>query len=206
MQDFFAFFVAVIAISASGVMAPGPLFTATVARGIKEGRLAGLKVAIGHTVIELPLVVLIGIGILSLVTLPQFHIAVGIVGALGLFAFAGLQLRATLKKQTTMQKETSKFSSFFTGVLLTGLNPFFLVWWFTIGAKLISDALLMWLFWGIFIMFGMHIWMDYVWLLAVSTMSAKGSRFLTDKRYKICMIAINVVLIYFGVSFITNFV
>ncbi len=203
MQDFFGFFAAVIVISASGVMAPGPLFAATIASGMKEGKLAGLKVAVGHTVVEFPLVILIGIGVLSLEAMPQFQVTVGVLGALGIFAFASLQLRAILKKQTSVQKE-SRYSPYLTGILLTGLNPFFLIWWFTIGFLLISDAFSMWSFLGILIMFGLHIWMDYAWLFVVSMLSSKGARFLTNRGYKFCMIAINMALIYFGISFIIN--
>jgi threonine/homoserine/homoserine lactone efflux protein len=205
MQDFFGFFAAVILISASGVMAPGPLFAATVSSGMRDGRSAGLKIAVGHTLVEFPLVVLIGIGVLSLETFPQFRIIVGILGALSIFSFVGLQLRSILKKQTGIQKEF-KHGSFLAGVLLTGLNPFFLVWWFTIGIKLISDAFLLWSFSGILIMFGLHIWMDYAWLSFVSLISAKGTKFLTNRRYTFSMIAINIVLVYFGISFITNLV
>lgn len=203
MQEFFGFFAAVVVISASGVMAPGPLFAATIASGIKEGKLAGLKVAVGHTVVEFPLVILIGIGVLSLELLPEFRIVIGVLGALSIFAFASLQLHSTLKKQGHIQKE-SKYGAFLTGILLTGLNPFFLIWWFTIGFKLIADAFSLWSFLGILIVFGLHIWMDYVWLFFVSSLSSKGTKFLTNKGYKFCMIAINVVLIYFGISFITN--
>jgi len=67
------FAVAVIVISISGVMSPGPLFAANVAYGLREGTKAGLKMAYGHTIVELPLVILLGIGVLSLEILPQFR-------------------------------------------------------------------------------------------------------------------------------------
>ena len=57
-----SFALMVIAISASGVMSPGPLFTANIVYGLKEGRNAGLKMALGHTIVELPLIILLGIG------------------------------------------------------------------------------------------------------------------------------------------------
>ena len=41
MQEFFGFAVMVIAISASGVMSPGPLFSANIIYGIREGKIAG---------------------------------------------------------------------------------------------------------------------------------------------------------------------
>ncbi len=200
MQDFFQFGIAVVIISASGVMSPGPLFVATIASGIRQGARAGFKIAFGHTLVELPLVILIGLGILSLDAMPQFRVLIGILGALSLFGFAGLQIISVLKKDSTQHK--SKYGSFLTGIFLTGLNPFFLIWWFTIGFKLISDALLLWSMWGILIMFGLHIWMDYAWLVLVSFLSSRGKVFLSNKRYKIGMIGINFILIYFGISFI----
>ncbi|TBR08321.1 MAG: lysine transporter LysE [Candidatus Nitrosotenuis sp.] len=200
MQDLFQFGIAVVIISASGVMSPGPLFVATITNGIRHGARAGLKIALGHTLIELPLVILIGLGVLSLGAMPQFRILIGILGALSLFGFAGMQIRSVLKNDPAQSK--SKYGSFLTGILLTGLNPFFLIWWFTIGFKLISDALLLWSISGILIMFGLHIWMDYAWLVLVSFLSSRGQVFLSNKRYKMCMIGINLILIYFGISFI----
>lgn len=199
MQDIFGFFVAVVIISASGVMAPGPLFAATVSSAFRQGKRAGLYVAAGHTIIEFPLVIGLGLGVVSLQALPQFRITAAILGAASIFAFAGLQIRAILKVQ---DGKYFKHNSFVTGIFLTGLNPFFLIWWFTIGIKLISDSLMLWSFWGILVMFGMHIWMDYAWLFFVSLFSAKGTKFLSNKNYKISLIVINSVMIYFGLSFI----
>jgi threonine/homoserine/homoserine lactone efflux protein len=200
MQEFFAFFATVIVVSASGVMAPGPLFASTIASGLRH-RLAGFKIAIGHTLVELPLVVLIGLGVLSLESLPQFRIIIAILGAASIFGFAAIQVRSALRGVATKE---AKYGPLLTGVLLTGLNPFFLVWWFTIGVKLISDSMALWSFWGILVMFGLHIWMDYAWLMFVSAASSKSVRFLSGKSYKIFMIAINAVLVYFGVSFIVG--
>ena len=51
MEVLLSFAIMVIAISASGVMSPGPLFAANVVYGLKEGKIAGLKIAAGHTVV-----------------------------------------------------------------------------------------------------------------------------------------------------------
>lgn len=203
MPEIYQFVIAVIVISASGVMAPGPLFAATVGKGALEGIRGGLKISYGHTIVELPLVVLIGVGVLSLDVFPQFRALISILGAASIFAFAALQIRSALKSGRSTRE--SRYGSFLTGVLLTGLNPFFLVWWFTIGIKLISDAYLLWSFWGIFIMFGLHIWMDYAWLAAVSSFSSKGAKFLSNRLYKAFMVGINIVLIYFGALFVSDY-
>jgi len=193
------FAVAVIVISISGVMSPGPLFAANVAYGLREGTKAGLKMAYGHTVVELPLVILLGIGALSLEILPQFREIIALLGAISLFVFAGIQIRSVLKKPTRVFE--GKHGPFLAGIMLSALNPFFLIWWFTIGFKLISDALVIASFAGIGIMFVFHIWMDYAWLCTVSFLSSKGKKILSNKNYTMFMIGISGVLIYFGIAF-----
>ncbi|HEV2193623.1 MAG TPA: LysE family transporter [Nitrosopumilaceae archaeon] len=194
------FAIIVITISLSGVMSPGPLFAANVAYGLKGGIKTGLKMAYGHTVVELPLVVLLGIGAISLATIPQFREITSILGASSLFVFAGIQIKSTIKKPSTIFE--GKHGPFLAGIILSGLNPFFLIWWFTIGFKLITDAIILYSFIGIGIMFVFHIWMDYAWICSVAFLSSKGKKIISNKKYSIFMIAISGVLVYFGVVFL----
>ena len=196
------FAITVITISVSGVMSPGPLFAGNVAYGLKGGIKTGLKMAYGHTVVELPLVGLLGIGAISLTTVPQFREIIAILGALSLFVFAGIQIKSTIKKPSTIFE--GKHGPFLAGIILSGLNPFFLIWWFTIGFKLISDALILYSLLGIGIMFAFHIWMDYAWLCSVAFLSSKGKKIISNKNYKIFMIAISSILVYFGIIFLLH--
>ena len=201
MQEFLGFALTVIIISVSGVMSPGPLFTANIMHGLKEGTQSGLKIAAGHTVIELPLIILLAIGIISLESIPEFKTTIVLLGAIGLFGFAGLQIKNVLTKkiQTGIQV---KHGAFLTGILFSALNPFFIIWWFTIGFKLISDSIEIWSYWGIGILFGVHIWMDFVWLGFVAFSASKAGKILSNQNYRILMIVLSGVLIYFGISFV----
>jgi len=87
MEQLLGFAIVVIVISASGVLSPGPLFTANIFYGLKGGAKTGLKMAYGHTLVELPLVILLGLGAFSLETIPEFRTYIAIIGALGLFVF-----------------------------------------------------------------------------------------------------------------------
>jgi len=203
MEELLGFAVAVIIISTSGVMSPGPLFAANVLYGAKGGASAGLKMSYGHTVVELPLIILLGLSALSLETIPQFRIIIAILGSIGLFLFAGIQIKSVFKSKTTLTNQT-KYSPFFAGILFSALNPFFIIWWFTIGFKLISDSLFLWSFWGIAILFALHIWMDYAWLTSTAYLSSRGSRFLSNKNYRFFIFGLSLVLIYFGITFITD--
>jgi len=201
MQEFLGFALTVVIISVSGVMSPGPLFTANIMHGLKEGTQSGLKIAAGHTVIELPLIILLAVGVISLETIPEFKTTIVLLGAIGLFGFAGLQIKNALTKkiQTGIQV---KHGAFLTGVLFSALNPFFIIWWLTIGFKLISDSIEIWSYWGIGILFGVHIWMDFVWLGFVAFSASKAGNILSNQNYRILMIALSSVLIYFGISFV----
>jgi len=201
MEVLVSFAIMVIAISASGVMSPGPLFAANVVYGLKEGKIAGLKIAAGHTVVEFPLIVFLGLGTISFETFPEYRILITVIGAIGLFVFAGLQIKSIFRKDFGDKSNPSK-NSFFAGILLSALNPFFLIWWLTIGFVLITESIMLWGFSGILILFIFHIWMDYVWLFAVAGFASKAKNILSNRNYKILIIGLSILLIYFGVDFL----
>ena len=203
MEQLLGFAIVVIVISASGVLSPGPLFTANIFYGLKGGAKAGLKMAYGHTLVELPLVILLGLGAFSLEAIPEFRTYIGIIGALGLFVFAGIQLKQIFKNSLE-PTNGPKHGPFLAGILLSALNPFFIVWWLTIGFKLISDALIYWSFWGILIMFLLHIWMDYVWLSSTALVSSRISKILSNRNFKVLVVGLSVVLVYFGITFLID--
>jgi len=203
MEQLLGFAIVVIVISASGVLSPGPLFTANVFYGLKGGAKAGLKMAYGHTLVELPLVILLGLGAFSLESIPEFRTYITIIGALGLFVFAGVQLKQIFKNSLETINEP-KHGPFLAGILLSAFNPFFIIWWLTIGFKLISDSLIFWSFWGIFIMFLLHIWMDYVWLSSTAFVSSRISKILSNRNFKVLVICLSVVLVYFGITFLID--
>ena len=203
MEEVFVFAAAVVLISSSGVMSPGPLFATNVMYGIRDGTRAGIKMAVGHTMVELPLILLLGAGLISFESFPQFRVAVSIVGALGLFAFAALQVRSAMGRGS-QEPARQGYGPLLAGVMLTALNPFFILWWLTIGIKLISDALALWSFAGLVILFGLHIWMDYAWMGAVGFASKKGSKFMSARVRRILTVLLSTVLVYFGVVFLTD--
>jgi len=203
MEQLLGFAIVVIVISASGVLSPGPLFTANIFYGLKGGAKAGLKMAYGHTLVEFPLVILLGLGAFSLEAIPEFRTYIAIIGALGLFVFAGIQLKQIFKNSVE-PINGPKHGPFLAGILLSAFNPFFIIWWLTIGLKLISDALIYWSFWGILIMFLLHIWMDYVWLSSTALVSSKISKILSNRNFKVLVVGLSVVLVYFGITFLID--
>ncbi|KAF6247760.1 lysine transporter LysE [Nitrosopumilus sp. b3] len=203
MEQFLEFAVLVIAISASGVMAPGPLFAANISYGLRDGARSGIKMAFGHSIVEFPLIILLGIGVFSLEIFPEFRTIISILGAITLFIFAIIQIKTVFSRKEISEIKP-KQGPLITGILLSALNPFFIIWWLTIGFKLISDAMLIWAFAGIIILFGLHIWMDFTWLGIISFLASKSSKILSNKNYKVLMVSLSLVLVYFGIVFLTD--
>jgi threonine/homoserine/homoserine lactone efflux protein len=205
MIQIIEFAILVIIISASGVMSPGPLFAANITYGLREGVKSGIKIAIGHSIVELPLVILLGIGVFSLEIFPEFRTIISIFGAITLFVFAGIQIKTILKKNKDISVKP-KQGPIVTGILLSVLNPFFIVWWLTIGFKLISDAMLIWAFAGILIVFVFHIWMDFAWLGITAFLASKSRKIISNRNYKIMILVLSLTLIYFGIIFLMDVV
>jgi threonine/homoserine/homoserine lactone efflux protein len=203
-MDALDFGVQVIAISASGVLSPGPLFFANVLYGTKRGARAGLKVAYGHTVVELPLVIILAAGLFSVsAAISQYASVIGLVGGIAILGFAAMQIIGVIKRNEPKPVEGQR-GPFIAGVALTALNPFFLLWWLTVGLKLVSDSAAFGFAGGIALLFGLHIWMDYAWLAATAYLASKGGSVIKSKYYPLLLLVLAAVLAYYGVYFIIN--
>ena len=200
-EDFFIFAFMVMIISVTGVMSPGPLFVANIAHGIKGGMKSGFKMAVGHTIVEIPIVVAFGLGIIVIDGTLWFKAGITIVGAIGLFVFVAIQMKSVMCY--SIKERVFGNSPLITGMVLSFLNPLFILWWGTIGLKLITDAN-QWGLIGISTMFALHIWMDYAWMMFVGGMSGKASKFITNKVYKMIMIGTSIILVYFGIMFVAD--
>jgi len=200
------FGVQVIAVSASGVLAPGPLFFTNLLYGTRQGARAGLKVACGHTIVELPIIVLLAAGIFTFAAATQYAGIIGLVGGIDILGFAGLQITNVLRKKNSevvpAVAGSNDKSPFIAGIALSALNPFFLLWWFTVGLKLISDSVTFGLAAGIALLFALHIWMDYAWLAGTAYLASKGSSVIKSKYYPILLVGLAAVLAYYGIAFI----
>ena len=201
MQEIFGFLGLVIVISASGVMSPGPLFAANVMYGLREGKISGIKMAMGHTIVEFPLILLLGVGFFSIESIPEIRTAITILGAAGLFVFAILQIRSVTKQKFNLETRSGQ-GPFVAGILLSALNPFFIIWWLTIGLVLISESIQTFGIIGIIILFLFHIWMDYAWLFTIAAFSSKAKNYLSKRNFKIIIIGLSIILIYYGVDFL----
>jgi len=202
------FIVTVIVVTASGALAPGPLSFGIVMHGSKEGARSGFSCAVGHTLVEFPLVLALAFGLLAAASQPMIKGIIGLLGGAGLIGFGLMQVYETVKATgdsgEVRSSRTLPASSLVLGLALTGLNPYFILWWLTIGSVLVVQALAFAALVGVIIMYVSHVWMDYAFLTALAYLARKGKTIVGSGYYKIALISFGAILIYYGTSFITT--
>jgi len=205
-MDILTLIITVVILSVSGALAPGPLFFATISYGAKSGAKSGLVFSVAHTLIEFPLVILLALGLLTVANEPIIKLLTGVAGGLALLVLGVLQIRdgLTSKFDTSSESRVASKNPLFVGLVLTGLNPFFIGWWLTIGADLIMKSLAFASLAGVVLMYVSHIWMDYVWLTAVAHFAKMGINVVGVRGYKAVVIVFGAMLIFFGLLFLTS--
>jgi threonine/homoserine/homoserine lactone efflux protein len=191
----------VIVISLSGVMAPGPVTAAAIGMGARS-RYAGMLLAIGHGIVEFPLIVLIVLGMGRILKLPSAQIVIGLAGGAFLLMMAIGMLRS-LHSAQTQETKVAKSAPMLAGIILSAGNPYFLFWWATVGLALATTATGMGI-WA-FVLFAVVHWLcDFVWLGALSWASFKGTGLFGTRSQRLVLMICAVALFFFGLFFIYN--
>lgn len=191
------FLLSAAGISLSGVMLPGPLTAATIAKGYREQN-AGIFIALGHAVIELPLMALIYFGFAHFFASPEAKKVIGLAGGLMLIVMGSVVLRNIKKAQG--EAADLPYNSLVTGIMMTGANPYFFLWWATIGIALIATAAEFGI-WGLVVFAVVHWSCDLVWEQFISMSVFRTKHLWTQKVQRIVFGVCALVLVGFGVWF-----
>jgi len=124
----------VIVLSLSGVMMPGPMFAVTVAKSYRSPW-AGTKIAVGHAIIEIPIILLIYYGFAGFFQHNAVQIALSLIGG-GAIIWLGIGMFRARKAVVESGKDL-KYGAITAGIVMSAINPLFLLWWATVGAMLI---------------------------------------------------------------------
>ncbi|MCJ7575291.1 MAG: LysE family translocator [Dehalococcoidia bacterium] len=190
------FLLSAAGVSLSGVMLPGPMTAATIAKGYSD-RHAGAWIAAGHAVIEIPLIALIyfvGQSIRS----AQADKVIYIVGGLVLLYLGFRMFRGT--RETPGAVGGLPASSLVTGIVITGTNPAFYIWWATAGAVLVSGAAKFGPV-GVILLAVVHLPSDFVWSEFLSVGTFESRRWWTQRVQRIVFSVCALILAGFGVWF-----
>jgi len=195
------FLLKVVGISLSGALAPGPVTAAAIGMG-SSNRFAGVLMALGHGVVEFPLMVLLLLGVDRLLKLPSVKVVIGLAGGSFLVFLAVQMFWGLAGGSAAEQMQATGGNPFVAGVLLSAGNPYFLVWWATVGLALITTARSDFGLWAFGLMALAHWSCDLIWLAALSWASFQGSVLLGPMGQRIVLAVCAMAMLGFGLYFI----
>jgi threonine/homoserine/homoserine lactone efflux protein len=191
----------VIVTSLSGVMAPGPMFAVTLAKSLKSPW-AGVLVSLGHAVVEVPLILLVYFGIARFFQNEVVSFALALIGG-AMIVWMGVGLFRDRRVMASEGRDTP-YNAFMAGILMSGLNPFFLVWWVTVGSLLLQQFLDAVGSWGLPFFIIVHWLCDLVWLSIVSFSIFRTRTFWSERAQEWVFVYLAAALAFFGGQFIVK--
>ncbi len=195
-----AFLFQAILISLSGVMAPGPMSAVTVGEGSKSPH-AGAFMAFGHGIVEIPLMLVIFYGLSGLIEGPVIRTVLQFLGA-GMLLYMGFGFLASIKPGSgnAVGPTAPTRSPMVAGIVLSAGNPYFLIWWITIGGALTVQAFEFGLV-GMAAFAAIHWLCDFIWLYFLSASSHMGGKLIGTRYHKFVPLVSGIALLFFGAKF-----
>ncbi len=194
---FFSSFV----IAFSGAMMPGPMFTATMLMSSTKGTRAGPLIVMGHGTLEAILVALLYAGFGRLF---KDHILMGCIGVAGSAALLWMAYEAFRFREKSGIQTGGKFfgrSPYVAGVVTSLSNPYWIIWWITIG---LSSIVLSFPYGirGVITFYAGHILADLVWYTIVAVAFSFMKRFISSRGFRVIAAVSGAVFAGFAVYFL----
>ncbi len=187
-----------VLITIPGFLTPGPVMAITIERGTRSPH-AGVFVMLGHGAVELPLVILLFMGLGRFAREPHIRFVLALAGGIFLFYMAWKTFRA--RKTDSPSPAGVSSSSFIAGAVMTLANPFLLLWWSTIGSVLILRSIELGFVVSI-LFYALHFITNLIWLYFISYMSFIGRSVLGRGYILVISIVCGGILLVFSGYFI----
>ena len=176
MITFLAIFFSSLIVAFSGAMMPGPLLTVTISEATSRGHVAGPLLISGHAMLELLLLTGLVLGLAPLFENEYFFIIIAFLGGLIMMWMAYGMFKSIPTLTVSNSENTGKKKNLFiAGALMSLANPYWIIWWATIGLGYIVSSLNMD---GLVLLFFYRPYSgDMIWYFAISFAVGKGKNF-----------------------------
>lgn len=186
----------------TGALAPGPTLLATINASIKEGWTAGPRVTLGHIAVETLMMLLMMAGIS--VVIGEYTLLIAVIGGIALVVFGLMTLKEARNAEIDLAGDRAATTRpFLAGVITSISNPYFWIWWFTVGSALLIGA-----YTGGFVpafAFILGHWSaDLGWFTLVSVSVHRGRFIMGEKTYRIILGMCGIFLILFGAYYLSS--
>ncbi len=195
----------------SGASTPGPLMTLVLTKSSIGGWKKALEIISGHAILEGVLLISLLLGFQPILKTPIFIKALSFIGSIFLI-YMGISLLLDIAKnrisilKNSLDPPTQIYnfnpSLILTGALTSLANPYWLLWWLTIGVSFIAQAKNYFVI-GILSFYMGHILSDYVWYIFIGLIGQSLSLPFWRKVYKYILYFSSVFLLIFGIYFMS---
>ena len=178
----------------------------TIAESARRGFRAGPLLTLGHAIAEIAVVIALAVGLNYFFQLPLVSGLIALVGGMvllwmgGSIASAAWQGRMKLGERGEVAPHVSAMDNVKAGILVTLANPYWILWWATVGATYVVLALEFGVL-GLAIFFLGHIMSDLSWNSLLAFAVSSGRRIISDRVYRGVLIVCGVFLVFMGVTF-----
>jgi len=191
----------------SGALVPGPLTAMTIAESARRGFRAGPLLTLGHAIAEIAIVIALAVGLNRFFQQPLVAGLIAAIGGLVLLWMgvgivrAAWQGRLKLSQGTSGADPVAAIADVRTGVLVSVSNPYWILWWATVGATYVVIALGFGVL-GLVVFFLGHIMSDLAWNSLLAFTVSSGRRLISDRVYRGALIVCGVFLAAMGATFV----
>ncbi len=204
-MDIFIIFITAFFVGLSGAVMPGPVTAAVAEQSMRRGFIAGPMIALGHGMLEVFVVVLLVSGLGQYIAAEPVAGVFGVGGGLILVWMGYGMIRGAVSGKITMDSgavevRQKRGGPFFAGILTTLSNPYWFLWWITVGAGYVIYALDFGAP-GVFFFFTGHVLSDLFWFSLLSLVFVSGKKFFTDRIYAGIITGLGTFLLIFAVYF-----
>jgi threonine/homoserine/homoserine lactone efflux protein len=198
-------------VALSGALMPGPLLTTTVGESLRYGPRAGPLLIAGHAILELVLVTALFLGLAPFLTDNKVTAGISLAGGVVLLylAFGMFRTLQTLSLETEGPSKKGHGRLVTSGILVSLSNPYWSVWWATIGLAYVLQSKLFGMA-GVMVFFAGHILADLLWYSLVSFAVGKGRRLINNVMFRwlagICALFLTGFALWFFLAGVRKFI
>jgi threonine/homoserine/homoserine lactone efflux protein len=125
----------------SAGFAPGPLLTLVIMETLQHDIKSGIKIAMAPLITDLPIIIL---SLFVMSKLSDFHLILGIISLAGGCFILNMSCKSLpTRSMTAVDWEPSEPKSLAKGVLANALSPHPYLFWMSVGAPIMTKAMLM---------------------------------------------------------------
>jgi len=218
LSEFWLIFSFSFLVALTGAMSPGPLLTYTIIKSAqtnRRGYLMGLWIITGHAILEMGIIILLLFGFSFVLKNIAVVRIIGVSGGLILILFGAsiirdifngnistnfLNSRDEPNKDPGLIENKGIENPVIGGIMISMSNPYWWVWWATIGFAFMIQFDISFKKWPKLLAFFLgHEAGDLIWYLLVSTLAFFGLRHMNRKVYYGILLFCALFMVLFGI-------